>query len=139
MPSYRVRLAVGTLLPGTSPAAVLPAAADAAAATATVEARDVAIVRGEAVVSVRFTADDDAGADHVARQVDVAVRALARTGLLRLDRRAGARWLVVVGGPTPGSGVPYPAVGSPPAASGSSRAGEADAATRPRRARRSCT
>jgi hypothetical protein len=92
VPSYRVRLVVGTLLPGTEPGSVLPAAAGAAAALATVEAYDVAVVRGEAVVSVRFTADDDGDADDVSRRVDDAVRTLAQVGRARLECRAGSRW-----------------------------------------------
>ncbi|TRW43932.1 hypothetical protein FJ693_15705 [Georgenia yuyongxinii] len=95
MPSYRVRLSVGTLLPGTEPESVLPAAADAAAGLATVEARDVAVVRGEAVVSVRFTADEDTDADHVAGRAERAVRTLAQVGRVRLERRAGNRWFLV--------------------------------------------
>ncbi|MPV89255.1 hypothetical protein GB882_11305, partial [Georgenia ruanii] len=83
---------VGLLHPGVDPAAVLPAAADAAAALTTVEARDVALVRGEPLVSVRFTADDDDDADHVAFRVAAAVAALAGTGHVRLECRAGARW-----------------------------------------------
>ncbi len=92
MPSYRVRMSVGLLHPGVEPAAVLPAAADAAAALTTVEARDVALVRGEPLVSVRFTADDDGDADHVAFRVAAAVGALAAAGPVRLECRAGARW-----------------------------------------------
>jgi hypothetical protein len=92
MPSYRVRLAVGLLHRGVDPAAVLPAAADAAAELTTVEARDVALVRGEPLVSVRFTADDDGDADHVAVGVTSAVRALATVGRAQLECRAGNRW-----------------------------------------------
>ncbi|WP_127131085.1 hypothetical protein [Georgenia sp. SYP-B2076] len=92
MPSYRVRMAVGLLRPGVAPEGLLPAAADAAAEVVTVEARDVAIVRGAPVISVRFTADDDGDADAVARRVEATVRGLATPGRPNLECRAGGRW-----------------------------------------------
>ncbi|MFH5824813.1 hypothetical protein [Georgenia sp. AZ-5] len=92
MPSYRVTVPVGNLRAGVAPEGVLPAAADAAGALMTVEARDVAIVRGEALVRVRFAADDDGDADHVAARVTAAVRRRATAGQARLECRAGSRW-----------------------------------------------
>jgi hypothetical protein len=56
VPSYRITLTVGALLPGVDPARVLPAAADEAARVATLEANDLQVVRGEARLAVRFTA-----------------------------------------------------------------------------------
>jgi hypothetical protein len=92
VPSYRVSLAVGTLQPGTDPAAVLPTAADAARAHATVEAWDLGVVRGQARITVRFTVDDDGAAREVADGVLDAVDRLADTWGARLTRRWGNRW-----------------------------------------------
>ncbi|WP_425955762.1 hypothetical protein [Xylanimonas sp. McL0601] len=92
MPSYRVSLAVGALQPGSDPAAVLPAAADAARALATVEAWDVGVVRGQARITVRFTADADDDAHRVADAVHDAVDRLADTWGLQVTRRWGNRW-----------------------------------------------
>ncbi|PZR53362.1 hypothetical protein DNL40_07525 [Xylanimonas oleitrophica] len=92
MPSYRVTLAVGTLQPGADPAAVLPAAADAARELATVEAWDVGVVRGQARITVRFMADTDGDAHQVAEHVQDAVDRLADTWGTRVTRRWGNRW-----------------------------------------------
>ena len=92
MPSYRVRIPVGLLRPGVAPEDLLPAATDAAAALTTVEARDVAIVRGAPVISVRFTAEDDGDAARVARRVETAVRERATAGRASTECRAGSRW-----------------------------------------------
>ncbi len=92
VPSYRVSLAVGTLRPGVDPVAVLPAAADAARALATVEASDVGIVRGRPRITVRFTADTDDVAHAVADAVLARAEQLAATSDGRLTRRWGARW-----------------------------------------------
>lgn len=92
MPSYRVTLAVGTLQPGVDPEAVLPAACDAARALATVESWDVGIVRGQARITVRFTADVDGDAHQVAGAVQDAVDRLADTWGTRVTRRWGNRW-----------------------------------------------
>jgi hypothetical protein len=48
MPSYRITLGVGALRAGTDPQSVLPTAAAAARELTTVEAWDLAVVRGEA-------------------------------------------------------------------------------------------
>jgi hypothetical protein len=92
VPSYRVSLAVGTLRPGVDPATVLPAAADAARALATVEAADVGVVRGQPRITVRFTADSDDAAHAVADAVRARTEQLAATSDGTLTRRWGARW-----------------------------------------------
>ncbi|TWH33806.1 hypothetical protein [Isoptericola variabilis] len=92
MPSYRVSLAVGTLRPGVDPAAVLPAAADAARELATVETSDVGVVRGQARITVRFTTDSDDAAHAVADAVRARTTRLAATSDGTLTRRWGARW-----------------------------------------------
>lgn len=92
MPSYRIRFAVGPLRPGIAPDAVLPAAAGAARERTTVEAYDVAVVRGAARLTVRFLADDDGEAIVVARGVLAAVVPLADAAAPELTRRNGPRW-----------------------------------------------
>ena len=90
--SYRTTMGVTFLRPGTEPEAVLPAAARAARARTTVEASDVAVVRGAARITVRFTAEDDCAAVEVARGVHAAVVALAGVASPDLARRYGPRW-----------------------------------------------
>jgi hypothetical protein len=90
--SYRITLVLGDLVPGVAPESVLPAAADAARVRVTVEASDVAVVRGEARITVRFTADDDGQAVDVARRVRAVVSGLVDVSSPRLTRRYGARW-----------------------------------------------
>lgn len=92
MASYRVTLTVGRLAPGVAPDAVLPRAAEAAAAEVTVEARDVTVVRGEARLVVRFTADADRQAARVADLVATATTALAEVQRVVLTRRDGGTW-----------------------------------------------
>lgn len=92
MPSYRVRMVVGDLRPGVDPADVLPAAADAAAELTTVEAQWVEVVRGEARLTVRFEAPDDATAGVVRRAVVDRADGLVEVLASRVTRRWGARW-----------------------------------------------
>ena len=92
MSSYRITLALGRLAPGVRPETVLPAAADAARVRVTVESSDVAVVRGEARITVRYTAADDAQAVDVARRVRAVVSTLVDASDPRLSRRYGARW-----------------------------------------------
>jgi hypothetical protein len=97
--SYRVTLAVGLLHPGTDPAAVLPAAADAARAVTKVEAQDLAVVAGEARVVVRYLAADDDAAARIGRRVGARVRSLADVTRATVSRRSGPRWLPVPAAP----------------------------------------
>ncbi|BDZ41728.1 hypothetical protein GCM10025865_10270 [Paraoerskovia sediminicola] len=92
MPSYRVVVAVGVLNPSTDPADVVPSAAQAAGALATVEATDLDVVRGEARVTVRFTTDTDVAAAQVAQAVYHRVEELAESSPPRVTRRWGNRW-----------------------------------------------
>ena len=92
MTSYRIALGVGLLRPGTLPDDVLPAAAGAVRATTTVESYDLAIVRGQARINVRFLADSTQEAVVVARRVLDTVRALAAVTGPDLARQYGPRW-----------------------------------------------
>lgn len=95
VPSYRVTLGVGLLHPGVDPAALLPAAADAARAVTEVEAQDVAVVAGEARVVVRYLAGDDEGAARIGRRVTHRARELAEVRRATVARRSGPRWIPV--------------------------------------------
>lgn len=92
MPSFRVTLAVGSLAPGVSPAAVLPAAKSAASELVVVEAADLQVVSGQARVVVRFAADDAEIAAQVGRHVASTVQALAAVTGWRITSRNGSRW-----------------------------------------------
>ena len=92
MASYRVTLTIGRLAPGVDPESVLPTAAGAAARTVVVEAQDVAVVRGQARLTVRFGADDDHGAALVADDVAAETTRVAEVLAAALTRRDGSRW-----------------------------------------------
>ncbi|GII99840.1 hypothetical protein CLV28_1028 [Sediminihabitans luteus] len=92
MPSYRVTLAVGALDRSTDPATVLPATADAVAALATVEATDIAVVRGQARITVRFMVDTDVAAAQVGLAAYHRVEEMAEASPPRVTRRWGNRW-----------------------------------------------
>lgn len=92
VPSYRVRLVIGLVRPGVDPADVLPAAVAAARELTAVEAGQVAVVRGEAQVVVRFEAADDGVAGSVGRAVVAAVDGVAEAHGHRVTRRYGSRW-----------------------------------------------
>lgn len=98
MPSYRVIMTVGALRPGASPESIVPAAADAVAEFATVEAKQLGVVSGEARVTVRFTEDDDDVAvqigEHAVRALDARIQVVA----WRVTRRRGGTWPVVAAG-----------------------------------------
>lgn len=92
MPSFRVIAAIGLLRPGIAPTSIQPAAADAAAELAVVEATSIDVVRGEARLTVRFTADAVPEALRVAEHTVAALRARAEVGSWRLTERVGGRW-----------------------------------------------
>jgi len=93
MPSYRVTLTIGLLRPGVQPQQVLPAAAGAAAELTRVEARDLAVVAGEARITVRYLADHDEMARDVAGRVAGEVTGLAGVSRTAITRREGTRWV----------------------------------------------
>src|SRR5699024_5907015 len=93
VPSYRVSAAVGLLQPGTTPENVLPEAVAVARENAIVEAFDLAVVRGEARVTVRFEVVDDQTARRVGWAVLARLDELADISGRQVTRRFGARWL----------------------------------------------
>ena len=76
-----------------APDAVLPAARAGAAELAVLEASDLQVVRGEARVVVRFTADDTEIAAQVAAHVASVTDAAAEVVGWRLTERVGGAWL----------------------------------------------
>jgi len=75
-----------------APDAVLPAARAATLELAVLEASDLQVVRGEARIVVRFTADDREVAGQVAAHVAAATSLAAAVTAWRLTERVGGRW-----------------------------------------------
>ena len=73
--------------------AVLLAARGAASELAVLEASDLQVVRGEARIVVRFTADDRDIAAQVAEHVASATSTAAEVTGWRLTERVGGRWV----------------------------------------------
>jgi hypothetical protein len=88
-------MTIGMLRPGASPEQVQPAAADAAAEVAVLESSNVDVVRGEARLVVRFTADDPELALQVARHVVVSTGRVAQIAHSTVTERDGGTWLRV--------------------------------------------
>lgn len=95
VPSYRVSAAVGLLRPGTAAPDVLPEAVEVARGMTTVEAFDVALVRGAARVTVRYEADDDQTARRIGWAVLARLDELAEVSGRSVTRRFGSRWYPV--------------------------------------------
>lgn len=92
VPSYRVRMAIGLLKPGTDPADVLPAAVAATRQLTAVENGAIDVVRGRALVTVRFEAPDDLAAAGIGRAAVDSTETLADVDVSRVTRRYGNRW-----------------------------------------------
>jgi len=95
VPSYRVTANVGLLQPGVDAPGVLPAAVEVAESFTTVEAFDVAVVRGQARVTVRYEAVDDQYARRVGWAVLARLDELAEISGRSVTRRFGSRWYPV--------------------------------------------
>jgi hypothetical protein len=98
MPDFRVTMIIGALKPGVAPTAMLPAAKAAAAELTMVEASDLAIVSGEARITIRFESDDDELAAQIAEHVVSVTSGLAEVIGYRAARRVGPRWVAVRAG-----------------------------------------
>ena len=92
MPSFRVTLSIGALLPGVPPQSVLPAVTQAANEITTVEASDLAVVQGSARVTVRFTANDSTEALRIANHVRESLQGVAQIITWQTTQRIGGRW-----------------------------------------------
>lgn len=97
MPSFRVSVEVGALRPGVRPPDVLPALARAAAERAIVEAQDLRVVAGRALLVIRFEAEGDPEAAAVAAHTALAGREIAEVRAATVTRRVGGRWLPLRG------------------------------------------
>ena len=95
MPDYRVTMIVGAVRPGISPATVLPTAKAAAAELTMVEAADLAVVSGEARVTIRFESDDAELANQIAEHVVATTRGSADVPRFSVTQRAKGRWFTV--------------------------------------------
>ena len=95
MPSYRVTMVVGALAPGVAPQQVLPGAKTAALELTVVEANDVAVVAGEARITVRFAADDPEIARQVGAHVATSTAALADVERWKLTGLVDGRWIAI--------------------------------------------
>lgn len=93
MPSYRVVITIGALAAGVDPASVVPRAGEAAAAFTTLEAGGIAVVRGEARITIRFTGVDDAEAGEVSTAVIDTVRTMATIERAQILRLTSGRWI----------------------------------------------
>lgn len=85
-------MAVGLMKPGVDPAEVLPGAVAAAREVTAVEAGGIDVVRGQALITVRFEAPDDVAAAGIGQVVVDRTEALADVDVSRVTRRYGTRW-----------------------------------------------
>jgi hypothetical protein len=83
---------MGNLRPGVDPADVLPAAAAAGTTLTTVEASQVAVTRGEARVTIRFTGEDDELALQIARHIVSVTDVSARVTAWRMTKLTHGEW-----------------------------------------------
>ncbi len=74
----------------------MPTAAAAAGAVAVVEASGLDVVRGEARITVRFTADDPGSAAAVADRTVEGAGEIAEVLSWRLTERHGGRWRMLL-------------------------------------------
>lgn len=99
MPSYRLEVEIGDLLPGRSPEQVMDAATSALGHH--VDATDITVVAGTPRILVRFTVpassgyEEDAEARTASRASREAVERVATTGRHRLLRRYRGTWLAL--------------------------------------------
>lgn len=92
MPSFRVTMTIGRLLPSVAPDRVLPAAAAETALHTVVEASTVAVVSGSARITVRFTAQELPDARSIAEKTVAATRELAEVHSWMLTEGVKGRW-----------------------------------------------
>lgn len=99
MPSFRATLQILGLRPGHAPEEVLDRAVEAVGAAYVVEARDLDLVAGVPVITVRFYVEDTGEDEEVARAHAAArvlaehVAGVAKTGRLTVLRRLKGRWV----------------------------------------------
>ena len=97
MPSYRLEVEIGDLLPGRSPEQVMDAAV--ASLGFHIDATDITVVAGVPRIQLRFTVppsssyEEDSAARTASCQSRKAVEDVATTGRWRLLRRYHGTWL----------------------------------------------
>lgn len=92
MPSFRVTMTVGVLRPGVAPEQVQPRAEEATKEVAVLESSMVDVVRGEARLTVRFTAEDSEIALQVAHHVIATTADVVQLGAATVTERDGGTW-----------------------------------------------
>jgi len=95
MPSYRFTATVGLTRPGTNPATLLPAIAEATRALAVVEDSSLAVIAGAPRITIRFTGDSDQDARRVGTGILEIAAELAELSRLGLTRRVKQNWVPV--------------------------------------------
>jgi hypothetical protein len=85
-------MAIGLMKPGVDPVDVLPGAVAAARALTAVEQGGIDVVRGRAMLTVRYEAPDDLAAAGIGHEVVESTEALADVDVSRVTRRYGSRW-----------------------------------------------
>jgi hypothetical protein len=99
VPSYRLEVEIGDLLPGRSPEQVMDAAVSALGFH--IDATDITVVAGTPRIQLRFTVppsssyEEDSAARTASRQSREAVEDVATTGRYRLLRRYHGTWLAL--------------------------------------------
>lgn len=99
MPSFRVRLPIGDLLPGHAPEEVMDTAEAVLGSIYRVEAKDLEVVARTPRIVLRFTVPESswdaerAAAVTAGGQMRDAVREVAQTGRLDVLRRVRGRWV----------------------------------------------
>jgi len=93
VPSYRVVLTIGALRPSVAPQRILPIAADAARELTIVEASDLAVVAGEARITVRFEAEDAELALQIGEHVVAVTGGSAEVLRAIVTERVGGAWV----------------------------------------------
>jgi hypothetical protein len=88
-------MTIGALRPGVASGEVLPVATDAAAELTTAEASSVAVVRGEARLTVRFTAEDAELALQIAEHVVETTATVAEPLAWTVTQGVKGRWATV--------------------------------------------
>jgi len=95
VPDYRVTMTMGALRPGVAPAAVLPAAKEAAGELTMVEAADLTVVAGSARIVIRYESDDAELATQIAEHVVATTRGLVEVPVFTVTERGRGRWFTV--------------------------------------------
>lgn len=95
MASYRVTMVIGAMRAGATPAAVLPAAKAACTAIANLEAADIAVVAGQARITIRYTETDGDRARQIGAAIAEHTNRIAQVLRYRITKRIKSRWVAI--------------------------------------------